>query len=182
MRERNIPIDCVGGTSIGAFAAAGVGLGWDTATSIENAKHVTVNRGSLVDFTPPAVALSKGEAIGTGLCYVYQDSQIEDLWYPMFCVSTDLTDGVARAHIRGSVWRSVWSSIAISGTLPPMRADDGPVLVDGSVVNNLPVDVMVDFAKGATVLAVDLRAKAQLPSRALPSVEWYRAGACLVLD
>jgi len=168
LRECNIPIDFVGGTSIGASAAAGVGLGWDTRTSIENAKHVTVDRGSLVDFTPPAVALSKGEMLGSGLRDVFGENQIEDMWYPMFCVSTDLTDGVARVHTRGSLWRSVRSSIAIPGTFPPMRADDGHVLVDGGVVNNLPVDVMADFANGATILAVDLRAKAQLPSRALP--------------
>ncbi|MCL1588723.1 MAG: cyclic nucleotide-binding domain-containing protein, partial [Actinomycetia bacterium] len=131
--ERNIPIDFVGGTSIGASAAAGVGLGWDTATSIANAKHVTVDRGSLVDFTPPVIALSKGETIGTGLRHVFGDAQIEDMWIPMFCVSTDLTDGVARVHTQGSLWRSVRSSIAIPGTFPPMRADDGHVLVDGGV-------------------------------------------------
>jgi len=169
LHERNIPIDFVGGTSIGASAAAGVGLGWDTTTSIANAKHVTVDRGSLVDFTPPAVALSTGETIGIGLRDVFGDAQIEDLWVPMFCVSTDLTDGVARVHTQGSLWRSVRSSIAIPGTFPPMRADDGHVLVDGGVVNNLPVDVMTEFAKGSTILAVDLRAAAHFPSRGLPS-------------
>jgi predicted acylesterase/phospholipase RssA/CRP-like cAMP-binding protein len=169
LQERGIPIDFVGGTSIGASAAAGVALGWDTATSIANAKHVTVDRGSLIDFTPPAVALSTGETMVTGLRDVFGDTQIEDLWVPMFCVSTDLTEGSARIHTRGSVWRSVRSSIAIPGTFPPMRADDGHLLVDGGVVNNLPVDVMVQFAKGSTILAVDLRARAQLPTAGLPS-------------
>jgi predicted acylesterase/phospholipase RssA len=167
--EHGIPIDFVGGTSIGASAAAGIALGWDVETGIANAKHVTVDRGSLVDFTIPAVALSKGEAITTGLRDVFGEAQIEDLWYPMFCVSTDLTDGIARVHTSGSVWKAVRSSIAIPGTFPPMRADDGHVLVDGGVVNNLPVDVMEEFARGSTILAVDLRARAHLPAESLSS-------------
>lgn len=167
--ERGISIDFVGGTSAGAPAAAGVALGWDVETTIANAKHVTVDRGSLVDLTLPVVALSKGELLGSGLRDVFGDAEIEDLWYPMFCVSTDLSDGVARVHTRGSLWRSVRASMAMPGTFPPMRADDGHVLVDGGVVNNLPIDVMEGFAKGARTIAVDLRAGAHIPSQALPS-------------
>lgn len=166
--EQGIPIDFVGGTSAGASVAAGVALGWDIDTSIANAKYLTVDRGSFVDFTVPAVALSKGEVLTTGLRDVLGETQIEDLWIPFFCVSTDLTDGVARIHTRGSLWRAIRSTFAIPGVFPPMRDDNGHVLVDGGVVNNLPVDVMVGFGVGSTILAADLRAKAELPAESLP--------------
>jgi NTE family protein len=169
INEHGIPIDFVGGTSIGASVAATVAIGWDIDQGISTTKHVTVDRGSLVDFTPPAVSLSSGATLTEGMREGFGNVRIEDLWYPFFCVSTDLTEGESRIHTEGSLWRAVRSSIAIPGTFPPMKSNDGHVLVDGGVTNNLPVDVMTRFAPGATILAVDLRAKAHLPSGALPS-------------
>lgn len=169
INEHRIPIDFVGGTSMGAVIAATVAIGWDIDESISTTNYVTIDRGSLIDFTPPVVSLSSGATLTEGMREGFGKVRIEDLWYPFFCVSTDLTEGASRIHTKGSLWRAVRSSIAIPGTFPPMRSSDGHVLVDGGVTNNLPVDVMTKLAPGATILAVDLREKAQLPSGDLPS-------------
>ena len=43
---------------------------------------------------------------------------------------------------RGPLWRAVRASTALPAIFPPMIADDREVLVDGNVMNNMPLDVM----------------------------------------
>lgn len=74
---------------------------------------------------------------------MFGDCQIEDLWIPYFCITTDLTASKMRVHTHGSLWRYVRSSMSLSGYLPPLcDPADGHLLLDGGYVNNLPADVM----------------------------------------
>jgi len=58
-------------------------------------------------------------------------------------------------HRSGPLWRGVRASTAIPAIFPPLLADDGDVLVDGGVMNNMPLDVMRDFCEGGTVIGVN---------------------------
>ncbi|MBI5157667.1 MAG: patatin-like phospholipase family protein [Acidimicrobiia bacterium] len=162
--EHGIPIDFVGGASFGSVVAAFHAMGDTPDEMIKHIKAVTVDRGSLIDFTFPAVSLSKGGKLSKGVRKSYGDAAIEDLWMGFFAVSSDLTDGKVRVHDAGPLWHAVRSSIAIPGTFPPVRDGDGHVLVDGGVMNNIPVDVMERFVEGGIIIAVDLRAGIDLPS------------------
>jgi NTE family protein len=62
----------------------------------------------------------------------------------------------------------VRASISIPGLFPPVNSGDGDVLVDGAVMNNLPVDVMRSLNGGGPVLAVSLRGEFSLRSEDLP--------------
>jgi len=161
--EAGVPIDHIGGTSIGASVAAfhAMGLDWEETLDLE--RRVTVDKGSLVDFTFPAVALGRGDRLTSGIREYFGDWNIEDLWLGYYCVSTNLTKGEARVHASGPLWSAVRSSVAIPGILPPVRSDDGHLLVDGGVLNNLPTDVMHDLYQPASLIAVDLRASGDLP-------------------
>ncbi|HEX5630875.1 MAG TPA: patatin-like phospholipase family protein, partial [Acidimicrobiia bacterium] len=166
--EAGIPIDLIGGASFGSATAAFHAMGYTPAEIVQHSKEVTVDVGSLVDFTFPAVSLSKGRRLTAGIRHSFADLQVEDLWTGFFCVSSDLTDGRVRVHDSGPLWQAVRSSVAIPGTFPPVKGQDGHVLVDGGVMNNIPVDVMERLVEGGLIIAIDLRAGIDLPSDDLP--------------
>lgn len=178
--EAGVPIDHIGGTSIGASVAAAYAMGWDWDTMVANEQYVTVGQGKLVDLTLPVLALGRGGRLTSGIRKVFGACDIADLWFDFFCVSTDLTAGESRVHTTGPVWQAVRSSVAIPGIFPPVQADDGHVLVDGSVLDNLPVDTMRATCKAGTVIAVDLRGSVALPAADLPHsgiVSGWQVGA-----
>ena len=66
---------------------------------------------------------------------VFEDTQIEDLWIPFFCVTTDISVSKRKVHTHGSCWRYVRASMSLSGYLPPIcDPEDGNLLLDGGAV------------------------------------------------
>lgn len=154
LAEADLPIDFVGGTSMGSIIAACAAMGWDLDRSAAEIERGFVARNPVNDYTLPYIALTRGANVDAALDLCFGDARIEDLWLPFFCMSSNLTSGSAMVHKSGSVARALRASIAIPGLLPPVCTDDG-VLVDGGMMNNLPADVMADLERGP-VLAVDV--------------------------
>ena len=159
IQEAGIPIDAIGGTSIGAVIAALHA----TDSNIDNTREIVktsfVDGGSLFDFTFPAVALTTGKRISRRLSANFGDMRIEDLWLKFYCVSSNLTRAGEMVHHEGPVWKRVRASISLPGIMPPVF-HKGDLLVDGGVTNNLPVDVMRSVCGSGTVIAVDVSPKA----------------------
>lgn len=168
LQEQGIPLDAIGGASFGSIIGGGIAYGMDWE-ELRHAlwEHVVMNA-SMIDLTAPAVSLARGQRAIDVLHALYGNIDIEDLWLPFFCVSSDLTNGRLMIHDRGPLWKAIRASIAIPGLFPPVRSADGEVLVDGSVMNNLPVDVMETFYGGGVIIAVNLKGSAALPSGGLP--------------
>jgi predicted acylesterase/phospholipase RssA len=103
------------------------------------------------------MSLVAGRRIGRILEYGFSDLLIEDLWIPYFCVSSNLTRARMMVHRRGSLRRAVRASISLPGILPPV-VEDGDLLVDGGLMNKLPVDVMRGLCNGGKVLAMSISA------------------------
>lgn len=161
LREAGIPIDMIGGVSIGAFMGALWAQETDLTRVTQLARdwsfHMTSLRYQILDLTYPATAMFTGAAFNRTIHDVFGDRQIEDLWLPYFTVTTDITDSAPRVHQHGSLWRYVRSSMSLSGYLPPLCDPvDGHLLLDGGYVNNLPADVMHDIMGAHTILAVDV--------------------------
>jgi NTE family protein len=154
LREHGLPIDLVGGTSMGSIIAASVALDGDFERMKETIAASFVVDPPLSDYTLPLVALVRGRKVDERLIRSFGDYGIDDLWLPFFCVSSNLTTGSAHVHRRGPLWRALRASIAIPGLLPPMVEPEG-VLVDGAMMNNLPADVMAGFQRGP-VLGIDV--------------------------
>jgi predicted acylesterase/phospholipase RssA len=109
----------------------------------------------LLDYTLPMVSLLKGERISRNLEATFGDLDIEDMWLPFYCVSTNLTTSELEVHRRGTIARAIRASVAIPGVLPPVpRGDD--LLVDGGVLNNLPFEQMRADGTIDTVIACDV--------------------------
>jgi NTE family protein len=154
LTEADVPIDVVGGTSMGSIVAACVAMGWDLDKTAFEIERGFVVRNPVNDYTLPYIALTRGAKVDAALDRTFGDVRIEDLWLPFFCMSSNLTTGSAMVHRSGRVAEALRASIAIPGLLPPVCSDDG-VLVDGGMMNNLPADVMADLELGP-VLAVDV--------------------------
>jgi NTE family protein len=154
LREHGIPIDLVGGTSMGGILAAGVAADWSNQELIDCFRRGFVDTNPLSDFTLPLVSLVSGRKVGRLLRREFGDIDIEDLPLPFFCVSSNLTSGRIAVHEHGPLWRWLRASVAIPGVLPPVF-HGGEVFVDGGTMNNLPVDVMRAKGRGP-VIGVDV--------------------------
>lgn len=150
MREAGLPIDLVGGTSMGAIVAAGVAQEWGDAELVAHMRSCFLKANPLGDITLPLVSLARGRRVERRLRAHFAEAHIENLWRPFFALSGNLTSGRQQLHRRGPVWRALRASTAIPGVLPPL-IDDGEVLVDGGVINNFPADVMSGFGRGPVV-------------------------------
>ena len=152
LSESGVPVDQVAGCSMGAPMAAAIALGLEgeeLMALVERQFH------RLLDYTVPVVSLIKGERITANIEETLGEWDIEDLWLPYYCVSTNLTRSRLEVHRRGSAARAVRASVAIPGVLPPVP-HDGDLLVDGGVLNNLPFEPMRDDSTIETIVAVDV--------------------------
>jgi predicted acylesterase/phospholipase RssA/CRP-like cAMP-binding protein len=151
--EAGIPVDWLGGSSIGAVFAALRAFDWTPARVTAEARRVFVEENPLGDYTLPLVSLIRGRRLQRVLRRHF-DVPIEDLPIPYFCVSSHLDRGEPIVHERGPLWRAIRASVALPGVLPP-AVIDGHLAVDGALLNNLPVDVMKERPVGR-VIGVDL--------------------------
>jgi NTE family protein len=150
LREARVPIDFVGGVSIGAIIAAGVAMGWSDDEMRQRYRRSFVDTNPVNDYTFPLVALTRGRKVTRLLQQEYGDTLIEDLRQPFFCISADLATGSAFEHRAGPLAQALRASVAIPGVMPPVFRGDH-ILVDGATINNLPVDVMQRHAPGLVI-------------------------------
>jgi NTE family protein len=141
LREAGIHIDYVGGASIGAVIGAGVAADWSHEQMVETYRQCFFDTNPLSDWTFPFVSLRGGRKVSRLLRHAFGERDIEDLPLPFFAVSSNLTAGALNVHERGPLWPALRATCAIPGVLPPVF-QDGQVLVDGGVIDNLPTDEM----------------------------------------
>jgi len=158
LEQEKIPIDMVVGTSvgslIGAIYAADVSsfdLEW-TAFQLE--KDDLFDFGVLNAVT--GMGFAKGDKLEAWVKSHIKTMYIENLKIPFAAVATDLNWGYKVVLDHGSVARAIRASAAIPGVFQPVQ-HQGKILVDGGVVDNIPISVA--RAKGADiVIAVDISA------------------------
>ena len=166
-----VPVDYIGGTSIGAAIAGYRAMGVDMPTMNKIAAEFSNNFGKRVlrDLTFPAVALSSGRRSSAYLKSLFGDARIEDLWTPFFCTSSNLSKAEVAMHDEGLLWTSVRASSSIPGVWPPV-VSNGHMLVDGGVMNNLPVDLMRTRCAGS-VIGIDVSPTSDLATGAATRAE-----------
>ncbi|MGD9989185.1 patatin-like phospholipase family protein [Pseudonocardia sp.] len=154
--DAGVDVDAVAGTSIGAIMAGLRAGGLDHAGRLETSVDAMVRQGSMVPATLPLVSYSSARKVTRLLRDVPVFGwDIEDLWLPFFCISASLGHAREVVHDRGPTWRAIRASISLPGVYPPVP-HEGDLLVDGGVLNNVPVDVMSAMLRGGRIVAVDL--------------------------
>jgi predicted acylesterase/phospholipase RssA len=165
LEEAGIPIDRVGGTSMGAVMAGLHARGFDWKGMVRRNRWGWVKYKPHKLYTLPIISLLSSRKAERMLDMMFGDDQIEDLWLSYFCVSTNLTQAEVMVHRSGEMERWVGASMRLPGIVPPI-VENGNLLVDGGVLNNLPIDVMRRQGRGP-IIAVDV--SAAIDVRADPS-------------
>jgi len=154
--EARIPVDWIGGSSIGAILGAEMSLSEEPGLVIDRTRAAFVGGKPFGDVTFPIVSFLRGRRMER-LIDEYLGGTIEDLPIPFFAISSNLDDGSVRVHERGSLPRALRATASLPGIFPPAVVDR-KLTVDGGILDNLPVDVMRDRPVGR-VVAVDVTAR-----------------------
>ena len=154
LAEAGFGLDRIGGCSMGSYIAALAAVGRSADEIEETCLTELVRRSPFNDYTLPRVALIRSRKAAAMLERVFGGARIEETPRPLYTVSADLLSSRVVVHRRGSIVDAVGASMSIPGVAPPVRRA-GRLLVDGGVLNNLPVDHMAETEEGP-ILAVDV--------------------------
>lgn len=179
--EAGVAIDAIGGTSIGAVMGSLRAIDLDPAAREEVALQAFVESGNLFPPTLPVLSFSSARKVRhlLELSDYIGDRLVEETWIPFFCVSANLTKAEVVVHDRGPLATAVRASLSLPGILPPVRWGSD-FLVDGGVLNNLPVDIMRQRFAVGSVVAVDVSVDEEL--RAPSHYRETPSGWALLID
>jgi NTE family protein len=151
-----VTIDRVAGVSMGAFVGALFAMGMDGDEMDARCFEEWVQRRPLKDYTMPRRSLIRGHRAEAMLRRTFGELAIEELACSFMCGCAELRSGRLLVVRAGPLWEGVGFSICIPILAPPqVRGRD--LLIDGSLVDNLPVEVMADLGEGP-IIAVDVKA------------------------
>lgn len=159
LTEAGVPIDFVGGTSVGAVIAAECSMDWTPQQMLEITRETFGLHPLYGDHAQPIISGVRNKSFRL-FERLFGDYGIEDQWRTFFCVSCSLTRGEAVVHRSGRFHDCVEASSALPILNTPVF-DSGDVLVDGALINNLPADIMQNVC-GGKVIAVDVSSRHDL--------------------
>jgi NTE family protein len=178
--ESGLTFDIMGGTSGGAATTAALALGLNIDEMSRLIDDVFVAKKALGRWTWPRYSLLDHGVLDAALVENYTEIDVEDLWTPFFAVSTNLSRAMTYCHRTGPLWKAVRASSSIPALLPPIFTDDGEILVDGCLLDNVPIKGMRTLKSGPNVI-VDVEVPrlarfdvnyAMIPSRAQLLKRW----------
>jgi len=152
LQEAGIPMDMIGGTSMGASLAAQHAMGWTPGHIEKVNREVWVEIEPHKEFTLPILSIVGNRGSTRVGQMMYGDVQIEDLWTRFFCVSSNLSTAAARVHRTGSLLWAVTASASLPGVAIPVL-DNGELLVDGALLNNVPGDILRELGCGRVMVS-----------------------------
>ncbi len=152
LEEAGLHVDRVVGSSLGAVVAAAYALGRDGAELEEVCYAEFVRQRPFSDWRAPVTSLSKGRRVVQGLNRGLGAGEvIEGLPRQLRMVSVDLVSRTRQVHERGGLVDATLASCRLPVLWAPMPMDDGRLLVDGSVLDAVPTDLLVERDEGPVV-------------------------------
>jgi predicted acylesterase/phospholipase RssA/CRP-like cAMP-binding protein len=150
-----LTFDRIAGVSLGSLVAAAAAAGFTADGMRQTFGRAFVEANPSNDFVPPAYSMIRGAKTRKLLLENFGNLRIEELPLRFFCLSCDLVARESVIHRTGPLVDAVYASLAIPGVFPPVSTADGRLLVDGGVLDNLPVATMARAGEGP-VIAVDV--------------------------
>ena len=167
LQRAGLTIDRVAGVSMGAFIGAMFAMGRDPDEIDACCFDEWIQRRPLSDFTVPRHSLIRGERFRAMLQRTFGSLAIEELPRSFISGATDLRSGRLVLSRQGPLWEAVGFSICLPVIAPP-QVRGRRLLIDGSLVDNLPVEAMADMREGP-IIAVDVKATFEPPDAQPPS-------------
>lgn len=158
LEETGHEIISVTGCSMGAVVGGMYAAGYHNAYKEWMLKLTKTLLFKILDFTITRQGFLKGERLFNLLQKVTGQQQIEDLRIPFVAVATDMVQNKEVYYRSGDMYKALRASIAIPGVFTPVL-DNGQFLVDGGVLNPLPLN-LVQKEKDEYIVAVNVNAAA----------------------
>jgi NTE family protein len=155
LHAAGIEVDRIAGVSMGSIVAGLAAAERSVDDIYELFRYGFVENKPTSDYTIPAFSLIRGRRTYKMLAEAFGPVRIEELALRFFCVSCDLLARQMVIHRTGPIHEAVYASLAIPGIFPPVADEHGRLLIDGGVLDNLPVETMQRAAEGP-VIAVDI--------------------------
>jgi NTE family protein len=158
LEREKIKVDYLSGTSMGSIIAAAYARGMDLSEMENEILQATTTRSMmrLVNVAPPTrgfLEVSKVRAMLTR--FIPESVTFTDLNIPLAVCATDLIHATSVTLDKGEVLSAVMASCAVPGIFPSV--DYPPyTLVDGGVLNNLPVDLVKNLG-AEKIIAIDVQ-------------------------
>ncbi|HKL65150.1 MAG TPA: cyclic nucleotide-binding and patatin-like phospholipase domain-containing protein [Roseovarius sp.] len=152
MFEAGIPVDFIGGTSVGAAMAAAIAQALPADEIMRRCNEIFVTSRAMNRLNVPLYSVLDHRVFDAQLAKHFGDGLIEDLAMPFFAVSSNLSCNDIHVHRSGPLWKAVRSSGSIPALLPPVLTDEGDVLIDGGLLDNVPLDAMRLIKSGPNIV------------------------------
>jgi NTE family protein len=152
LEREGIPIDCLAGTSAGALVGAVYAAGRSAHELLEMALQIRWR--DIARLVWPRQGLFSFDRLESYLIQILGDLTFAQLDLPYAAVTADLTTGQQVVLKEGQLAPAVRASCSVPGLATPVEID-GCHLVDGGIVNNLPISVVRDLGADL-VIAVGL--------------------------
>jgi len=152
LNQAGIKFDIFGGTSGGSAMAATFIQNMDPDDVERQTHDMFVTQKALGRYNLPIFSLLDHKNFDRQLQRLFGGIKIEDCWFPYFAVVADLSSGNATCIRQGSLWQAIRASSSLPALLPPFYTNDGHMLVDGGLIDNVPISVMNDLKDGPNVV------------------------------
>jgi predicted acylesterase/phospholipase RssA len=159
-----VTIDRVLGVSMGAFVGALFAMGLEPDEIDARCFEEWVQRRPLGDYTLPRHALVRGDRARAMLDRTFGQVAIEELPRSFMSGCAELRSGELVISRFGPLHEAVGFSMCIPVIVPP-QVRGRELLIDGSLIDNLPVGVMADLGEGP-IIAVDVKTSFERPPQA----------------
>ena len=150
--EAGHSFDIMGGTSAGSAMVAAFILRSTPDEIIASIHDMFVANKAMGRYTVPRYSLLDHTNFDAQLKRYFGGNDIEDLWLPYFAVSTNLSSYTVHQHRRGDLWTAIRASASIPVLLPPIYTAGGEMLVDGGLLDNVPIRPMRELKSGPNVV------------------------------
>ncbi len=150
--EERIRIHCISGTSVGALVASYYAFGRPAESILSIGS--TLNLSRILNFTLERGGLFSTNAIREMIHRDLGDCRIEDADIPLAICATDIETGEQLIFREGNLADAVCASMAVPGLFVPVEVN-GRILVDGGLVENVPISPLAGMGAGI-IVAVDL--------------------------
>lgn len=152
LKEAGHNIDMLGGTSVGAAMAGALAMGLEPDRIMDLCDEMFVTSKAMGKLNIPLYSVIDHRRFDAQMQKHYGAWKVEDLPTHFFSVTTSLTYNDIKVIRSGDLWRAVRASSSIPAVFPPLLGEDGEVMIDGALIDNVPIGVMRDIKRGSNLI------------------------------
>lgn len=156
LEREGVPIGAIAGTSIGALIGGAYAVGVTPAEMERIAVSIDFRHlVSLADVARPTTALVNGRHVEEFIRDVVDSQSFADVRIPFLCIAVDVNTEREVVLRDGDLASAIRASVSTPVVFAPVERD-GRLLIDGAVLNPIPVSAVRDLGADAVVAVTNL--------------------------